>query len=958
MLSFSQVPLHRNLKIEDGLLSNESHFSLSDSKGYIWIATDAGINRYDGYKFKSFSIGNGLPESTVLKLYEDHQGRIWFSTLSSYVGYIQNDSVFNVKYKFRDESKEAKENFAYSLHVDNNDTLWVGTIYSGMLFKLAAPYTSAPIGIKMKKDFVIEFNKAGEYVYGTYCFPNQTGFEFYYKKKWNSKVLNYNFPSVSLSRHKRIAKTSDNKFYVDGDKEIYKLDNDTIRLFKQFNQPISFIHIDNQNTLWVGEHNNGLYKFPKIGVDNLYQHYFPKYTFTWISSDLEDGYWISSINKGILYIPDFSFNSIVRDIEINKIQPLPDNTIVVNEMFGKIHLIKYNNIFKTFDVEAINLMPYGSLYYYTIIDLNQKLNLESSKKSQLNFRNSKNQLLYLKYYSKNSINFFGANAYKVYILNKNDDVFDEAFTSPSRINDFLVDENNTIWVASVDGLISYDLNKHEMIEWGKKKSSLLSRIDKIEIDHQNNLWLGTKGKGVIRFNIKDTIAIFNTTNGLPSNFIREIHADKFNNIWIATNNGLCKIDGNTKSNMIDYSYLSSYNFGSINDLYRANDSLFISSSNGLYSFSIPNLDKKISNINLPIYVTNVLSGNLNFVKEISEIPFSENSIKFSFLAITFSNAKSFEYQYTIKGFENKWHSTKNTYIEYINLPSGNYTFMVKAVCKNSAITSKTAMFNFSIEKPFWEKLWFIGLLILLFTFIVYLFIRIRIRHITKKEQAKAAINIALAELEAKALRSQMNPHFIFNSLNSIQSYILQNNVKAAHLYLGKFSTLIREILENSKSDKISIQNEIKMLENYLELEKMRANDSFDFEIICENTIDEFKTYIPIMFIQPFVENAILHGVNPLKNKKGNINITFQYFDTTSISCTIEDNGIGRKASEELKNKKQKYHESMGLSVSSQRLTQYNQSHNSSLTIEILDLYDTKNISLGTKVKILIPVLKK
>jgi LytS/YehU family sensor histidine kinase len=206
----------------------------------------------------------------------------------------------------------------------------------------------------------------------------------------------------------------------------------------------------------------------------------------------------------------------------------------------------------------------------------------------------------------------------------------------------------------------------------------------------------------------------------------------------------------------------------------------------------------------------------------------------------------------------------------------------------------------------------------------------------------------MAELEMQALKAQINPHFVFNCLNSIKGFIYDKNYGQADKYLDKFSELLRSTMDNADAAIISLEEEIKYLDTYLQLEKLRFGDKFDYEINAETVINKEKTFVPAMLLQPYVENAIRHGVRFLENKKGKINILAKKEDDYLV-CEIDDNGIGREKATELKSSMHIEYQSRGMQLSRRRAELYN------IRQEIIDKKDEAGIASGTKIIISIPL---
>ena len=205
------------------------------------------------------------------------------------------------------------------------------------------------------------------------------------------------------------------------------------------------------------------------------------------------------------------------------------------------------------------------------------------------------------------------------------------------------------------------------------------------------------------------------------------------------------------------------------------------------------------------------------------------------------------------------------------------------------------------------------------------------------------------ELEMQALRAQMNPHFIFNCLSSINRFILKNDSKIASNYLTRFSRLMRMVLNNSQKSLISLDDELEMLELYLEMERLRFRNSFDYGITFLNTVDSDNVFIPPLLLQPFCENAIWHG---LMNKEGQGRLDIELnLDNNILSCVIRDNGVGREKAEELKSKTAEKEKSMGLKITTERLALLNREKGLHTFYEIEDLKDENGNGIGTKVNL-------
>jgi LytS/YehU family sensor histidine kinase len=283
------------------------------------------------------------------------------------------------------------------------------------------------------------------------------------------------------------------------------------------------------------------------------------------------------------------------------------------------------------------------------------------------------------------------------------------------------------------------------------------------------------------------------------------------------------------------------------------------------------------------------------------------------------------------------------------LSSGKYSLQLKAINKYG-VESRTKEVSFIIEKLLWEKTWFRLMVISVIGGCIWAFFRYRIGKVRKKEKEQTMLNKRIAELEQKALRSQMNPHFIFNSLNSIQQYVAERDITGANNFITDFSRLIRMTLDLSAHTFINMSDEIDYITTYLKVEKTRLENQFDYSINIDNTLNLHEIYLPPLLLQPYVENSIRHGIKYKKENKGMISICVQKKEG-DILVSIEDNGIGREAAQQYKSKYHIQYQSKGMTINNDRIDVLNSYNDQKIEIAINDLYDNRNEPAGTRVDI-------
>jgi LytS/YehU family sensor histidine kinase len=297
--------------------------------------------------------------------------------------------------------------------------------------------------------------------------------------------------------------------------------------------------------------------------------------------------------------------------------------------------------------------------------------------------------------------------------------------------------------------------------------------------------------------------------------------------------------------------------------------------------------------------------------------------------------------------EGAWQKTDKNNIE-LRLASGTYNIQIRGMKRDGTPSSKTESISIYIKTPFWQSGIFWTVVVISFFIISLLILEARNKQKRKAEVEKVITEKKLTELEMQALKAQINPHFVFNCLNSIKGFIFDQDYKQADKYLDKFSDLMRSTIDNSDASIISLQSEINYLDNYLQLEKLRFEDKFNYTINVDEDVDKENVFVPAMLLQPYVENAIRHGMRFLEGKKGLININVRK-ENNFLVCEIDDNGIGREKAAALKSKMHVEYQSKGMNISRRRAELYN------IDQLVTDKKDENGNATGTTVTVKIPL---
>jgi hypothetical protein len=526
------------------------------------------------------------------------------------------------------------------------------------------------------------------------------------------------------------------------------------------------------------------------------------------------------------------------------------------------------------------------------------------------------------------------------------------------------DHKGAIWLATENGLDSvvldadgyaagfYNLHDHYNGEAGRQ-------IWSITEDSKNRLWIGSTMTGISLVDKEQKRFItYNKNNGLPDNVVCGILADNKDHLWISTMNGISRFDIRERTfyNFTEHDGLQGSDFN-FNACYRApSGHLFFGSKTGIVSFHPDSIVKK-KTPDVPVLVRAFNLGNSKYLDDPDparpiSLNHDQNSFSFRFAIPHYASPAYHQYQYMLQGFDDRWSTTgaRHPIATYTNVPPGEYTLLVKGSINGQHWSSMPTMLHMVIRPAFWQQpLFRVGIVVLLVLGIAG-FIYRRFRLSLAKEREKNLLNQKFAELEFRALQAQMNPHFIFNSINAIQHFMLTNDERATNVYLSKFARLMRLYLESSKNKYISLKEEIELLQLYTQLEKLRFDDKFDYTFSVDPYFEHTTLEIPSMLLQPHVENAINHGL-ALRSTKGWLNISFVH-TPQGITCTIDDNGVGRNHASD--NKIMQQQKSRGTDLIRERLSAYRMVDNIEIRSVVTDKTDDDGNAAGTRVDIFIP----
>ena len=961
-IAWAQTPYFIHFGFEDGLPSSEVYQSLQDHNGYMWFATDRGVARFDGYNFKVFTTADGLCHNSVIGIYLDQRGWIWCYTFNGCLSYIKDGEVFN--HPANDKLANNQEYLiAKFFAIDDNDTIWIG--HDG--------YYNQRGFIKIDPENNISFSYHGSQPLDAYvvkAFANKELVISYcvippYDDSAKAVFISPEGKAFKIDSELEEGKPSRlSGFYLrSGEYQIQLGKNsylwngvDPPRRTEDNSVHTLTLHQDDQGNIWQSLANGSLIKNSNpVGL-------LPDKIVADIFQDKEGNMWLSTLNDGV-YMSCFPNGLTFQSKNQFKNQRLYDfieldKYIVISTYQGTLFFVDKQSYEVTTSID-FGVQPYlmrisdstfltkaskyavdQNGYIFTYDKITHTLPLHSSPKIV------DSDSLFL------DIQFRGI--LRVHLSGKhtNDLGFstDTLLTFPKgKIKAVNRAPDKSIWISMTNHL--YRVQDSSYTNLINDHPLLNERIDGIDFLNDKVLF-ATLGNGLV---IKDQDRYWNISreDGLLSNLCNGVKVDPEGRIWVLSNGGLSKITPGNNS-LTDYSI---ENFtradgllsNEVDDVLFVDSLIWVRSDNGL---SVLNRFKPSRSDLKPKILLQSLKVNHqeHNLEQALELDYSENNLEINFVGISYRSEKKLTYRYQLQGIDDTWYTTTNTLLSFPLLPPGSYTFKVFAENHAGIRSAEPAILHFTIASPIWQRWWFYLIVVLALLIPAFWVIRARDQRLKKESQ----LLMASLESEQKALRSQITPHFIFNSINGILGLITENEKMMAVRGLSQFAHLMRRILKQSEHQYISLDEEIESLRLYLNLEQLRFKENFSHTLTWTDNIDPEVVNIPPMLLQPYVENAIWHGLFNKSEGERKLLIHFS-LQGENLICCIEDNGIGREKAAELRKAGPFKDKSRGMTISKERLNILSRNREVHLNVTITDLKNEQGEACGTRVELVVPL---
>ena len=975
---FAQSPSLINYNINNALPSNHAYAVAQDRLGYIWILTDNGLVKYDGYDFRIFTTKDGLPSNDIWRISEDNLGNIWtFCTNPKQIGYLKNN-------RYTGAYRDSIGMFLYNMFHRGDTTYFeypVGGVHSGK--KILVSYDAKndiinkrSILTAHKKQDVMHLTKdlgvtivaangevkVFEDVFSKELVPRKLCDSIlnYYEIMHVSSVTNPVLNSMHLSYRARtdkffVFKPYDCYIKKGSIKEYGCAEDEHIIMFYYRDRYNDYVLVTNKQLISLDTNLN--YQRSLLKGEQFKQLGNVVYAQT----DNQLSEWYATQDNGVYEIPFTSKLYKKRDdFDVLKNTTIASNnthqkTYWYNASVAKLYVVNNERI-----IDSIQLQSGGAYCHVSespvknCIGISTPLsfNLYDTLNNKLSWLTDGKEVLYVNslvsdinkhisviggdhyWYNDSIVHSAKLGLYEMKVSKDTINVNTAVLLNDLPCNDLHFDSLRKIyWAYSVNDIVCYNPENGSQIKYDQFDEILPNTaINNISSDEYGNVYMYNSDQlyliypelGVFRKISKG----FSALNGKM-----RLSGDT---IVIAAEFGVAYAKINGVNNVDDFKIIPNYKksvYNRITDISFVNGIVTLNTDKGIYTVNLneKEISKKIKTVSDNGFASLLLEIPYEQVIEGGDdtLAIDQDAQLFRLNLINFNGSGDVMYWYSIDG--ESWKRNLSGEVFIANLKPGVYH---KILCKaQDDIWQTDTEVLYVYRIPFWYQtknwivaFWVLGVLLVcgLVFAIVLLTRSVVARNNEKKQQ--------MTDLQLRAIYSQINPHFIFNSLASALYFIDKKKFDDAYDHVSKFSKLLRAYLKSSQERFVVLADEIKMLRNYIELQQTRFEEKFDYTIKIDKKIPAQSILIPSLLLQPLVENAINHGLFHLVDK-GKLNIRFSQDDSSDeLICTIEDNGVGRQKAEEIKKDSTDRKESYGTQLTEKLM-------------EIFKNYEQMNVSM-------------
>jgi len=948
----------RKYTIHDGLPNSNVFRIFQDKRGFLWFSTNYGLGCFDGKSFRNYYSRDGLTSNCIMSVSEDEQGVKYVSTYGGGVNIITDTSV-----RIWQAGKgKISRKILYTLPYKNN--IWLICIgKTKQLYRISNGHAEL-IDIRTPDGRPVGFNK-----------PVITGGELFfattdgiYRLDDQDRVVPF-LHEATRDEVVDVKKDYSGNYWIALDDRVMEVREHTVKHVYPFSGKYraSNLLVDRNNIIWVATLGEGILFIRNDRLVNLNEQLrMPRIIINDLFEDSEGNIWVATHGEGVHRINSLDvINYPVEKDKINvyckAITACSDSELLVGSI-GTVS--KWQN-------GQLTPLPFRQLaadqyiYFIRVVDSS----IYTGTPTTLIGRSMRYPYRERILHTTGSLSFLKDSRGRTWLgsysqlYRRQGDMFVPDTSSPllynRRYNTIIEGRDGTIWFGTDSGLISYSGGVYRRRLIGRDPAS--NHVLQLYEDSYSRLWAATDGGLTCLYRGQATT--FTTRNGLPGNKCNAIAEDRNHTLWIGTVNGLCCLYPGTREIR---EYRVDVYSNEVLSLFCHDSTLFVGMENGMSTIQtkLPYAE----DIPLPLYIMSARTDRQQLYMPTSlRLPYNDNKLSVEFIGISYRYADMVEYRYKLEGLNDKWHITKNNAIELSALPSGNYRLLLSAR-QNKGTWGPEAALSVYVATPFWKTWWFIACSVL----VLFLAMRWQIMLYEAKKRQRLAIYNKITYLKQQALSALINPHFIFNCMNSIQHYLNKHDNDLANQYLADFACLIRATMESAQEAFIGLSKEISRIQLYLSLEKLRCGEYLRYQIIVDPELRLHDIRIPNMILQPYIENAIWHGIMP-KNTPGDLSVFFLKNRETGIKIIIQDNGVGLHGSKHssrlddieiisdgelddiISDSTSKTRRSLGMSLTKERLDLLRSLLGQYYTVTVKETADAQGTATGTMVEIILPV---
>lgn len=936
----SQTPNHISIGVD--VFEGVDIYSIAKHNDLLYVSTNKGLykQQYNSFVLVPSKLGES---QSLFDLKEDNRGDLFCKSLSGKIFKLYDDSL-DVFYEL---DKVYYKSLFYYFFDDENNLITTGDSIMRIRTNGIRENLSNIFTCKTKmKSFFSHKNFKGDIFISAAC---DNKYAYLYR---NGQIEKFNciFQPKNIGGDMYLYEKNNASFVIHSDKNIYSPTNSFSEVNLIYKE--RFILLNDGNLLGLSSKDGA--RVIDLINDTLKEikHFFENQFLSCAFHDSDGVLYFGTFGDGIKVVPNYNQTKIKIDGISDIAKNINDNPVVSTR---KGEIIEINNgktnlidlAIKRIDNLFYTEMPLGSSIQkkHHVIYRTPTFNLGAIKGI---CSISDSLVVFADHVSINAV------SYKYQLANpilnnfrEMPDVlvkpFYKRFKREGRYYDVTYNSNKQkIYATNGNDIIDVTADKEMLVNNKSVKCHKLTM-------YKDKIVAGSIDDGVLFIKDNRLIDSLTVNHGLKSNFVKQISI--FNDdLFILTSKGL-QVFNLLNKELFDVNNKHGIDALSIIAFQIIEDEIWLVTKNSCFNILISEVVNKKKRI---VFTLDSLFVN-NKIESFSNKSFNHKSNKFSF-TISCKDLllkKDAKYRYRLIGFDadNKFLSAEENVINYEYLPPGEYTFCLQMLYNN--VVSENKNYSFTIQKPFYQMWWFYLFLFLLTSGFVMVIYHRRIKQIQKKNNEKLEKEILsknLLDSELKALRSQMNPHFIFNSLNSIQSLVLNQDVDKSYDYIAMFAELVRSTLNYSEQEFIPIDKELRFLKVYLDLEKLRFKEDFNYTI---NYNGPKTIQVPSILIQPFIENSLKHGLLHKKGQK-TLSITLEFSD--KLICRIIDNGIGRQLSNKIKKQNKNAHDSFSMNAINKRLEILSEQYQGEFYYSVIDLLEDE-IPAGTEIVLTMPYKK-